>query len=228
MQRTNPSNPMYGEPDNPFGRIIAIAGDVKEGTLRDASEPTVYYNERQLTSPGMTLLMRSARGSELAREAGQIVRDMDRNLPLIEVRMLTDFFAESLARDRLNAVVSAAFAVCALLLAAVGLYGLLAFTVAERTTEIGIRIALGARASQVLRMVVQQGYRLVLLGGSLGLVVSLAASRFLKGLLFGVSAYDPLTFAAVVSLLVFVTLIAVMIPARRATHVDPIVALRSE
>jgi putative ABC transport system permease protein len=152
-----------------------VVGDVKEGTLRETSEPTVFYNERQLTAPGLTLYVRSARGSELAKGSGQIVRETDRNLPLIEVRMLTDFFAETVARDRLNAVVSAAFAVCALLLASMGLYGLLAFTVAERTNEIGIRIALGARALQVLGMIVQQGYRLVLLGALLGLVVSFAA-----------------------------------------------------
>src|SRR5262249_31426930 len=169
-------------PDNPFGRIIGVVGDVKEGTLRERSEPTVFYNERQLTAPGMTLFVRSARGSELAKEAGQIVRETDRNLPLIEVRMLPDFFAETLARDRLNAVVSAAFAVCALLLASVGLYGLLAFTVAERANEIGVRIALGARASQVLRMIMSQGLRLVLLGGVAGLIAAFGASRVLQSL----------------------------------------------
>jgi putative ABC transport system permease protein len=228
MKLPNPAAPMYGEPNNPFGRIIGVAGDVKEGTLRDSSEPTVFYDERQLTSSGMTLLVRSARGSELAREAGVIVHEIDRNLPLIEVRMLSDAFSETLARDRLNAIVSAAFAACALLLASVGLYGLLAFTVAERTTEIGIRMALGAQASQVLRAIVRQGYCLVLIGGFLGLIAAFAASRFLKSLLFGVTPYDPFTFAFVSALLAFVTLIAVLIPAWRATQVNPIMALRED
>jgi putative ABC transport system permease protein len=228
MKRSNPSNPMYGDPDNPFGRIIGVSGDVKEGTLRDRSEPTVFYNERQLTSNGMTFLVRSARGADLAKEAGALVRDMDRNLPLIEVRMLSDAFAETLARDRLNATVSAAFAVCALLLAAVGLYGLLAFTVAARTNEIGIRMALGAQAGQVLAMIVQQGYRLVLAGGFLGLIVAFVTSRVLASLLFGITARDPLTFASVIAVLTLVTLIAVIIPALRATRIDPMTALREE
>ena len=153
---------------------------------------------------------------------------MDRNLPLIEVRMLTDAFAQSIARDRLNAVVSAAFAICALLLASVGLYGLVAFTVAERTNEIGVRMALGARASQVLGMIMSQGLRLVLLGGVAGLIAAFAASQVLQSLLFGISSYDPMTFAAVPALLALVTLIAVLIPARRATLVDPIAALRED
>jgi ABC-type antimicrobial peptide transport system permease subunit len=176
----------------------------------------------------MTLLVRSARGSELAKEAGVIVHEMDRNLPLIEVRLLSDAFSETLARDRLNAIVSAAFAICALLLASVGLYGLLAFTVAERTTEIGIRMALGAQASQVLSAFVRQGYCLVLIGGLLGLIAAFAASRFLKSLLFGITPYDPLTFTFVSALLALVTLIAVLIPARRATQVNPIMALRED
>src|SRR5262249_51749315 len=142
-----------GPPDNPYGRIIGVAGDVKEGTLRDSSLPTVYYNERRLPSNGMTLFVRTARGSDPAKEAARIVHDMDGNLPLIEVRMLEDVFAESIARDRLNAVVFAAFSVFALLLASVGLYGLFSFSVAERTTEIGLRMALGAQAQQVLKMI---------------------------------------------------------------------------
>ncbi len=215
-------------PDNPFGRIIGVVGDVKEGTLRGTPEPTVFYNHRQLTYSGMTLFVRTTRGSELAHEAAQIVREMDKNLPLIEVRMLADAFAESLARERLNAVVSAAFALTALLLASLGLYGLLAYTVAERTSEIGIRMALGAQAFQVLHLVMGQGFRLVLIGASLGLIAAFAASRFLGSLLFGVTAHDPIAFASVSALLVLVSFVAVLIPARRATRVNPIAALRED
>jgi ABC-type antimicrobial peptide transport system permease subunit len=176
----------------------------------------------------MTLFVRTTRGAEITREATQIIRDIDRNLPVIEVRMLEDAFADSAARERLNAVVSGAFAACALLLATLGLYGLLAFTVAERTKEIGIRLALGAQASRVLRMVMSQGLGLVALGGVLGLVIAFGISRFLETLLFRVKAYDPVTFGAVAVLLMIVSILAVLVPARRATRINPLVALRNE
>jgi len=214
-------------PDNPYGRIIGVVGNVKEGSLRGVAEPTVFYNYRPLPYPGMTLFIRTTRGAEITREATQIVRDIDRNLPLVEVRMLEDAFADSAARERLNAVVSGAFAVCALLLATLGLYGLMAFTVAERTTEIGIRLALGAQASQVLGMVRQQGLTLVALGGGLGLAIAFGVSRFLETLVFGVKSYDPLTFGAVTALLILISMVAVLIPARRATRITPLVALRN-
>ena len=176
----------------------------------------------------MTLFVRTTRGTEITREATQIIRDIDRNLPVTEVRMLEDAFADSAARERLNAVVSGAFAACALLLATLGLYGLLAFTVAERTNEIGIRLALGAQASRVLRMVMSQGLELVALGGVLGLVIAFGISRFLETLLFRVKAYDPVTFGAVAALLMIVSILAVLVPARRATRINPVVALRNE
>ena len=176
----------------------------------------------------MTLFVRSTRGIDLAHDAEQVVRSIDPNVPVVEVRMLEDAFSESLARERLNAVVSGAFGVCALLLASLGLYGLLAFSVSERTNEIGIRMALGARASQVLRMVLEEGFRLVLLGASLGLIAALAVSRFVQGLLFGVAAHDPATYTSVTALLLFVTVVAALIPARRATKIDPLIALRDE
>src|SRR5262245_61156503 len=215
-------------PDNPYGRIIGIVGNVKEGSLRGVAEPTVFYNYRPLPYPGMTLFVRTTRGAEAAREATQIVRDIDRNLPLVEVRMLEDAFADSAARERLNAVVSGAFSVCALLLATLGLYGLIAFTVAERTNEIGIRLALGAQASRVLGMIMKQGLALVALGGVLGLAIAFGVSRFLETLLFGVKSYDPLTFGTVSVLLLLISLIAVLIPARRATRINPLVALRND
>src|SRR5262252_2613956 len=215
-------------PDNPYGRIIGVVGNVKEGSLRGVAEPTVFYNYRPLPYPGMTLFVRTTRGAEVALEATQVIRDIDRNLPLVEVRMLEDAFADSAARERLNAVVSGAFSLCALLLATLGLYGLIAFTVAERTNEIGIRLALGAQASRVLGMVMKQGLALVALGGALGLAIAFGVPRFLETLLFGVKSYDPLTFGAVSALVMLISLLAVLIPARRATRVNPLVALRNE
>src|SRR5262245_37996257 len=215
-------------PYTPYGRIIGVVVNVKEASLRVIPEPSVFYNHRPLPYPGMTLFVRTIRGAEITREATQIIRDLDRNLPVIEVRMLGDAFGDSAARERLNAVVSGAFAVCALLLAALGLYGLLAFTVAERTNEIGIRLALGAQTSRVLRMVMSQGLGWVAAGGLLGLVIALAVYRFLETLLFGVRGYDPLTFGAVAALLLLVSDFPVLIPARLATRINPLVALRNE
>ena len=161
----------------------------------------------------------------MAMEASEIARLIKESLPDAEVK-IEDLRGDG---DHYAAqVVSAAFAVCALLLASVGLYGLLAFTVAERTNEIGIRMALGAQVTQVLGLVMGQGTRLVLIGTALGLGAALALSRLLKSLLFGVTAHDPATFVSVTALLIAISLIAVLIPARRAAQVDPIVALRDE
>jgi predicted permease len=215
-------------PDRGPGRVIGIVGDVKEGSLRGDPRPTVFYTYRQLLSPGMTLFVRSSRGTAVAREAEQIVRGIDPNVPVVEVRMLEDAFSDKLARERLNAVVSGAFAMCALVLASLGLYGLLAFSVSERTNEIGIRMALGARASQVLRIVMTQAFRMVTLGASVGLIVTFVVSRFVQGLLFGITAHDPATYTAVTALLLLVAAIAAFIPARRATQVSPLMALRDE
>jgi ABC-type antimicrobial peptide transport system permease subunit len=125
-------------------------------------------------------------------------------------------------------VVSAAFSITALLLSSLGLYGLLAYTVTDRTSEIGIRMALGARSVEVLRMIMADGLRLVALGAGLGLTAAFALSRFLESLLFGVTTHDPATFAGVAALLAIVSAFAVVIPARRATMVNPMVALRKD
>jgi putative ABC transport system permease protein len=214
--------------NNPYGAIIGVAGNVKDGSLRGTPEPTVFYSNSQLDSPGMTLLVRSERGSALAQEAVQIIRRMDPNLPVTQLRMLENAFADSVARDKLNAVVAGAFGISALLLASLGLYGLLGYTVAERTNEIGVRMALGARAAGVLRMIMVHGCRLVAFGAVLGLAGTFLLARVLESLLFGVTSRDPVTFVGVAALLFAVSMLAVLIPALRATRVDPLVALRNE
>ena len=142
--------------------------------------------------------------------------------------MLEDAFAETVARDRVSAVVSAAFALCALLLASLGLYGLLGHNVAERTSEIGIRMALGARAATVLRMFIVHGIRVVAAGAALGLGAALLLAGFLESQLYGVTARDPATFAGVLAVVLLVSVVAISIPARRATAVHPMIALRNE
>jgi putative ABC transport system permease protein len=214
--------------ENSFGRIVGVATDVREGSLRGGVQPTVFYNQRQLSYNGMTLFIRTNRPATIAREAVQVIHDIDRNVPVTQVRTLREAFGQSLAQDRLNAVVSGAFAVTALLLASFGLYGLLAFIVAERTREIGIRMALGAEAATLVQMVMNHGLSLVAAGGLLGLIGAFAISRFIKTLLFEVSSYDPTTFVAVTLLLIFVGALAAFLPAYRAATVNPIVALRQE
>jgi len=144
------------------------------------------------------------------------------------VATMEQLVSDSYSRSRFTMIVLAIFAAVALLLAAVGIYGIIAFTVAQRTNEIGIRVAMGAQRGDVLRLVLGQGGRLIFLGVALGVVAGLLITRLMSGLLFGISATDPSTFAGVALLLAAVALLACYMPARRAMHVDPLVALRYE
>jgi putative ABC transport system permease protein len=156
------------------------------------------------------------------------LQKLDPELPMAALATMDQLLADSLSRSRFTMLLLGIFAAVALLLAAVGIYGLIAYSVTQRTQELGIRIALGAQRRDVLRLVLVQGTRLTLLGLALGVLAALALSRLLATLLFGVTATDPLTFAGVAALLAFVALLACFLPARRATRVDPLVALRYE
>ena len=157
-----------------------------------------------------------------------IVNRVDTNLPLFLVRTQSAAIDELLKQERLIARLSSCFAVLALVLACVGLYGLLAYDVSRRTREIGIRMALGAQRNEVLRMVVRQGIILAIVGTAAGMVLALGVARYLATLLYGVRPFDPVTFAVVAILLFAVAAAACYVPARRATRVDPLVALRYE
>src|SRR6266404_9636794 len=156
------------------------------------------------------------------------VKALDSDLPLTNVETMQEHMRLLLGPARLLALLSSAFGVLALLLAAIGLYGVMAYIVGNRTHEIGIRMALGAQTSGVLRLIVRQGMQLALAGVALGLIAAFALTRVLKSVLYGVGATDPLTFISVAVLLLAVALLACYIPARRATRVDPLVALRYE
>jgi putative ABC transport system permease protein len=158
----------------------------------------------------------------------QQVFGVDKNMPIYDVSTIEERFSNSVVQPRLNLTLLVAFAALALGLAAVGIYGLMAYTVTQRTHEIGIRMALGARREHVLKQVLGEGTRLAAIGLAIGLAGSLAATRLIASLLFGVKPTDPWTFAAVAVILASVALAACYIPARRATRVDPIVALRYE
>jgi putative ABC transport system permease protein len=156
------------------------------------------------------------------------VQAVDPALPIFGVRLMSDMVTASLAPHRFSAQLMGAFAALALGLAAIGIYGVLANSIGQRTREIGIRMALGARRSEVVRMILRQGMRLILAGVVIGMVCALGFTRLLSGLVYGVGAMDPLVFAIVPLVLVLAALLASYLPAQRATRIDPVNALRSE
>jgi len=182
-----------------------------------------------LTGGGAHFELRTAQDpAALVPAVRDVVRRVDSNLPIFRVETQKESVEHLLSRPRVIAQLSTFFASLALVLACIGLYGLLAYEVTRRTREIGMRMALGAEKNDVLRMVVGQGVRLALIGVAVGIAGALALTRFLSSLLYGVTPTDPLTFIAVSLILIAVALLACYIPARRAAKVDPMVALRYE
>jgi putative ABC transport system permease protein len=192
-------------------------------------DPMSYWPHPELVYSGMTLVIRTqGDAASVANAARNIISTLDPEQPVADVRTMESLIGTSVARARFNTLLLTIFAVVALLLAGVGIYGVMAYSVAQRTHEIGVRMALGARASDVLRLVVRRGMTLALAGVALGVVASFALTRLMETLLFNVSATDPLTFIGIPLLLVLVALLACLIPARRAAKVDPMIALRYE
>jgi predicted permease len=217
------------DPDVAWLRVVGVAGDVRHERLSDEPYPQAYLPLAQTPARSVVLAVRAA-GDPLALVPGvrASLAELDPDLPLTDVATLEERKAVSLARPRVNLAVLGGFALAALVLAAVGIYGVVAYGVVQRTRELGLRMALGAGGASLLRMVIRQGMTPVLAGIGLGFVAALAANRVLRGLLFGVEAGDPVTFAAVTCFLVAVALAAIYLPARRAARSDPMVALRSE
>ncbi len=206
--------------------IIGVAGDTKYDSLRREVHPTVYV---PVTGGGATFELRTASSSSaLIPAVRKTLSDADNNIPVFGVRTQSQRIDELLTQERLIARLGTCFGGLALLLACVGLYGLLSFEVARRTREIGIRMALGAERADVLRGIAGQGLRITIVGVVAGITAGAAVTRFLSSLLFGLKASDPVTFAGVSLILIAVALLACYLPARRATKVDPMVALRYE
>jgi putative ABC transport system permease protein len=209
--------------------VIGVARDAKIGSLIHDAPRAAYFPLAQQYRGSMTLHLRAAAKPELLLAAApQAIRALDPKLPIHKVKTLEQYRREYLFIELFEAALISGFSLLALAVASLGLYGALSHSVAQRTQEIGVRMALGARTGDVLRLVVGQGVKLIAIGVALGLAGAFATSHVLKSLLYGVSATDPLMFIAITLLLTFVTLLACWIPARRATKVDPMVALRSE
>ncbi len=226
-KRINPGVGVTGV--KPLREIIGVTRSVRHRGLEKEPRPEYYLPQAQAPDFVLTTVVRTA-GDPLAI-VGAVrneVRALDSELPVYSVKTLDQYFAESVAQPRFNTLLLALFAGVAMILTAVGLYGVIAYSVEQRTREIGVRMALGAQTGDVLRLIVGQGMKLAMLGVAIGLVTALALTRLMKGLLFGVSASDPLTFAVITLLLMLVALLACWIPARRATKVDPMIALRCD
>jgi putative ABC transport system permease protein len=219
-----------------FFVVVGVVADVRHQGLESETNPRVYLPHTQVMERmkasllrSMTLVLRSAAPSEsLIAAVRREVSAVDREQPVSNIRTMRQVVAASVAERAFTTALLGAFAALALLLALIGIYGVMSYVVTQRTHEIGVRVALGARSSDILRLALMQGMRLAFAGLIVGAPASLALTQLMKGLLFGVSATDPLTFGAAAALLMAVALLAALVPARRATKVDPLVAIRNE
>jgi ABC-type antimicrobial peptide transport system permease subunit len=214
---------------NPFGEIIGIVGDVRENTLTSDPAPTVYYVHAHLIYNGMVILVRTRKDPKaIVAPVRGIMHDLDPALPVADVRSMETVLGATYGRERFGAVLLGGFSFSSLLLAAVGIYGVLAYSVSERTREIGVRLAMGARPGRIMSMVISSGMRLVAAGFAIGIMGSFALSRSLAEMLFRTAPTDPLALTAATVLLAAIALLAASIPAHRAARLDPIQALRVE
>jgi putative ABC transport system permease protein len=210
-------------------RVIGIVGDVKQGDLSEPPMATVYEYTHERDWRALAIAVRtSVPPSSVAQAATAALHAIDPEQPVQSVRTMDDVLDQTLTSQRFSAMVLGLFATLALTLASVGIYSVLSYIVRGRSREIGIRTALGARTGDVLRMVIAEGMTPTLIGIAGGSVAALASARLLEKLVFGVSAADPLTLAAVAGTLAFVALVASVVPAYRAARVDPLNALRDE
>jgi putative ABC transport system permease protein len=209
--------------------IVGVVGDIRQTNLGDEPAPGIYVPYTQEIMPWQTLVVRTnSDPMALAAPIRHEVASLDPEQPVARVATMDELKGASTAQPRFRTFLLGAFASIALLLSAIGIYGVMAYTVTRRTNEIGVRMALGARPVNILRLIVGESTKLMFLGASLGVVGAYAVTRVMRSLLFGVSSTDPITFASVTMLLCFVALLATYIPASRASRIDPLVAMKYE
>jgi putative ABC transport system permease protein len=218
-------------------QIVGVIADTRDGGLNNNPGPMMFIPQPQVPDPVNVLNLRLSPMAWVVRtqteplSMSNAIQEQLRQatgLPVSEVRSMSEVVSRSVSRQKFNMWLMTVFGFSALLLAAIGIYGLMAYSVEQRTQEIGIRLALGAQASQVKNMVVRQGMTLAIVGVAIGLGAAFGLARFIATFLFGVGKWDPVVFVAVPGVLTLVALIAVWLPARRASRVDPILALRYE
>lgn len=216
-------------PQNPWMTIVGVVGDIKSDGFDAPTAPHIYLSVYQNPPYASVVFLRThGTSGNLGDQIRTEVQSIDSNLPLFSVRTMDEVISRSMAERRFALEILGVFACVALLLAAIGIYGVMSYSFSRRIHEIGIRVALGAQRADILRMVLREGMQLVLFGLAAGLLGAVILTRFLRTLLFNVTSTDPLVFASIAALLAAVALFACYIPARRATHVDPLVALREE
>jgi putative ABC transport system permease protein len=208
--------------------IVGVVGNVKHLRLNAKIRPEIYLSYFQFPAPGFTVLSRTGNFHQFASDVKAQVWSIDRDLPLRFLSPVENLIGSSMAPDRAGTLLISGFAALALMLAVIGLYGLIAYSVSQRTREIGIRVALGAKRKNILALILRSGMTLALIGTGIGILASLALTRFLSSLLFEVSPRDPLVFLSVSVVLLFTAFLACYIPARKASLVDPLTALRYE
>jgi ABC-type antimicrobial peptide transport system permease subunit len=209
--------------------VVGVVGDVKYSGLDAAPEPTYYLPFHQNTWNGQYVVVRAATDPRsLATAIRGVVASLDKDIPVALMKTMDELMIESVAPPRFRTTLVALFAVVGVLLAAIGIYGVMSYAVAERTHELGVRIALGADRASVLRLVLGESVALAAIGIAVGLVGAFGATRLIQSLLFGVTTTDAVTFVGISTLLAVTALVASYVPARRAMRVDPMIALRYE
>ncbi len=220
---------IYMKDENVPTEIVGVVGDNKHLALDATVEPMAYWPHPELVFAGMTMVLRTkGDANAVAPAAREVIRTLDPQQPIGEITTMESLLSTSVARSRFSASLLTVFSIVALIMAAVGIYGVMSYSVLQRTHEIGVRMALGAQYFDVLKLVVKKGIVLALIGVVVGLGASFALTRLIATLLFETTTTDTLTFAAVSIGLFVVTLLACYLPARRATRVDPLKALSYE